>query len=38
MRGIVLVILGVIALLAFVAYADKQTDKDEEEKRKHDDV
>lgn len=32
------VLIGVVVLLAFMAFADKQTDKDEEERRKRDDV
>lgn len=35
---IIAVIAGIIVFLAFVAFGDKQTDKDEEEKRKRDDV
>jgi hypothetical protein len=37
-KELVLAIAGIIVFLAFVAFADKQTDKDEEEKREHDDV
>lgn len=38
MKEVALVILGVVVFLAFFAFADKQTEKDEEEKRKRDDV
>jgi hypothetical protein len=38
MGQIAAVIIGIVVFLAFVAFADKQTDKDEEERRKRDDV
>ena len=38
MKEIALVLLGIVVFLAFFAFADKQTDKDEEEKRKRDDI
>ena len=38
MKEIALVMLGIVVFLAFFAFADKQTDKDEEEKRKRDDI
>jgi hypothetical protein len=38
MGQIAVVIIGIIVFLAFVSFADKQTDKDEEERRKRDDV
>lgn len=38
MGKIAAVLIGVVVLLAFMAFADKQTDKDEEERRKRDDV
>lgn len=38
MGKIAAVLIGIVVLLAFMAFADKQTDKDEEERRKRDDV
>jgi cellobiose-specific phosphotransferase system component IIC len=37
MKEVAIVILGVVVFLAFFAYADKQTDKDEEERRDRED-
>ena len=37
MKGILVVVLGIVLILAFNAFADKVTDKDEEERKHKDD-